>query len=609
MDEVRASDDDVISLSELLEQLLKGWKWIVGSTVLFFCGALFYLWITPAVYRASALIEIDAAHSHPAGVVSSAAEIEKIFSEVVLGKVVHSEHLNFQAQPRQLPLIGSLLAKWSTNYISVASFQVPAALAGKDFTLVANSSSRYTLLLDGQLILQGQIGQPAVSQDKQVTLLVANLIGAVGDSFEIKHFSDSDAIAALIKRLSITEKGRDTNILKIALTGTNQYDNIRQLNSVIEHYSLQHVEQMTHGLEKQLDVVNYELNELEKQPQNSETATDNTPYASSTYNTKYVELLAQARRLKVDKASVFDDVRVLSPVMPEKNSIKPKKLIVLLLAALLGGMVGVGLVLLRRMMDTSVKDAAEIERKTGQSIYAVITESNELHALEARAKAEQKAYLLASAVPDDLSMERLRTLRTNLLSFLPGQPNNRVMLTSPTKGVGKSFVTANLAMLLANGGQKVLLIDADMRKGRIQTILGLQLSRGLAEVLSDHKGSDAIISVNPMLDFLASGHPPVNPSELLMMPQFSQLLDKLSPAYDVVLINTPPVLSVTDPGVVGAQCGTTFLIARTGLSHIKDITLAARYLDQAGVAIKGCVLNGASGVGARFNYVNRKMPV
>ena len=318
----------------------------------------------------------------------------------------------------------------------------------------------------------------------------------------------------------------------------------------------------------------------------------------------YTELLNKAQELKIVKASAVGNVRILDHAMSAIKPIKPKKALIAVLATLLGGMLGCGIVFVREMLRQGVKSPEEIESKTGLSVYASVLESEHQTILERNGRKQEKSFLLAESAPGDLAIESLRSLRTNLMFALMEAQDNRIMITGPSPNVGKSFVSTNLALLLAEGGQKVLLIDADMRKGHLSKFFGVSKENGLAETIigKTHLGH-AKHKVNDKLDILTTGIYPPNPSELLMTPAFKELLEQASKEYDVVLVDTPPILAVTDPVIVGKQCGTSFMIVRAELNPIKEVAYAADRFKQSGVNINGCVLNGIKPSESRYgNY-------
>jgi len=206
----------------------------------------------------------------------------------------------------------------------------------------------------------------------------------------------------------------------------------------------------------------------------------------------------------------------------------------------------------------------------------------------------RESRLLSVAAPSELAIESLRSLRTSLHFAMMEARNNVLMITSPMPGVGKSFVSANLAVIIAQAGKRVLLIDGDMRKGYLHRSFGLQPKHGLSDALAARLGNTEVINATEVdnLHLIACGFAAPNPSELLMHDNFSKLLRELSPHYDLVIIDTPPVIAVTDASLIGRQAGTTLLVARFGQSSVKEIEVSKRRLAQNGVLVKGAIFNG-----------------
>jgi tyrosine-protein kinase Etk/Wzc len=203
--------------------------------------------------------------------------------------------------------------------------------------------------------------------------------------------------------------------------------------------------------------------------------------------------------------------------------------------------------------------------------------------------------LLALNAPADLAMEALRSLRTSLHFARFKTKNNLLMIAAPSPGVGKTFVAANLAVTMAQAGQKVLLIDADMRRGTLHQALGVRSEGGLSELISGQMPLEEAVrrvAGAENLSFISRGEIPPNPSELLMTPLFNELLASMGKDYDIVIIDTPPVLAVTDAAVIGHQVGTCLMVVRFGLNQQREIALAKQRLEQNGVEVKGAIFNG-----------------
>ena len=172
-------------------------------------------------------------------------------------------------------------------------------------------------------------------------------------------------------------------------------------------------------------------------------------------------------------------------------------------------------------------------------------------------------------------------------------PNNRVLISGPTPGVGKSFVTANFAALMAAAGKRTLLIDADLRRGHTHQYFGLQRHGGLSELIAGSLTVQQTVhrQVVPNLDFLATGQLPPNPAELLVSDSFKTMLERLSEQYDLVVIDTPPVLVAADTSTVAAHVGTVLLVARADQSTMGELKESTRRLSMSGKAATGVLLN------------------
>jgi tyrosine-protein kinase Etk/Wzc len=169
-----------------------------------------------------------------------------------------------------------------------------------------------------------------------------------------------------------------------------------------------------------------------------------------------------------------------------------------------------------------------------------------------------------------------------------------IAISGPSPEVGKSFISANLGVILAQSGQKVLLIDGDMRKGYLHKIFGLKPQGGLSDYLSAQQSLEQVTEATSVdgFDIITRGKVPPNPSELLMHKNFSNLMTAIKAKYDIVLIDTPPILAVTDPAIVGGHAGTMLMVARFGLNAVKEIDYARQRFEQNGIDVKGVVFNG-----------------
>ena len=172
--------------------------------------------------------------------------------------------------------------------------------------------------------------------------------------------------------------------------------------------------------------------------------------------------------------------------------------------------------------------------------------------------------------------------------------NNVLMISGASPNAGKTFISSNLAAIIAQAGQKVLLIDMDMRKGYTHKLFNLNNDNGLSDILSGRTEiQNAIKNVSVAgIDYISRGISPPNPAELLMHHRLGGLIDWASQNYDIVILDTPPILAVTDAAIIGHYAGTTLLIARFEENTVKEIEVSFKRFEQSGVIVKGCILNG-----------------
>lgn len=318
-------------------------------------------------------------------------------------------------------------------------------------------------------------------------------------------------------------------------------------------------------------------------------------------NELYTALLNQAQQLDVARAGAVGNVRIVdAAVVDTANPVKPRRALIVLIATLLGAFLATAFVFLQRMLNPGIEDPAELE-ELGLPVYAAIplSVSTTLPKLRkgkhgTRVIADGRQHLLAVTSPADPTVEALRSLRTSLHFAMLEAKNNILTISGPRPGVGKTFVSSNLGAVIAQAGQRVLVIDADMRKGTLHKLLGISHQKGLSDVLGGKLAVEAAIHPVPGLDnmhYMVRGDIPPNPAELLMHPRFQQMLESLSAQYDLVIVDTPPILAVTDAALVATHAGSSLLVTRFGVNQAKEILLTLQRFEQNGVQIKGAIFN------------------
>jgi tyrosine-protein kinase Etk/Wzc len=265
------------------------------------------------------------------------------------------------------------------------------------------------------------------------------------------------------------------------------------------------------------------------------------------------------------------------------------------LGLLLGLGAGAAAALARRAWSEGADDPGEIEAATGLPVYATVPHSAGQDRLRRAARQLPGAPepALAAASPGDIAVEHLRGLRTALHHALAETRSNVVAVSSPSTGAGKSFVCVNLSYLLAAAGWRVLLVDADLRKGRLHRHFSLDRQPGLSDVLCGFaQPQEAIRDTGAgRLDFLASGRLLPNPAELLGSQRFHQVLATASRSYDLVILDCPPALAVTDPVLVAGCAGVNLMVLQAGQHPMEEILAALQRFTRSGVKVRGLIVN------------------
>ena len=324
----------------------------------------------------------------------------------------------------------------------------------------------------------------------------------------------------------------------------------------------------------------------------------------------YLQLLNRQQELSIAKSSAIGNVRIVDDSITDPKPIKPKKILICIIGFILGLFFSVALIMLRFLLRRGIDSPEQLE-EMGINVYASIPVSEWL--LKASDKRKRKNNesdkLLAVENPTDLAVEAIRSLRTSLHFAMLEAKNNVLMISGASPNAGKTFVSTNLAATISLANKSVLFIDADLRKGYVHKMLGNEGKSGLSDILSGQANvEETIISVpDGQFDYIGRGQVPPNPAELLMHPRFEKLLAWASAKYDLVIIDTPPILAVTDAAIIGRYAGTTLLVARFESNTVKEIEVSITRFEQSGVNVKGCILNGvvkkaSSYYGYGYNY-------
>ncbi len=310
--------------------------------------------------------------------------------------------------------------------------------------------------------------------------------------------------------------------------------------------------------------------------------------------TIYTNLLNTKEQMRLLKAGKVSNVRMIDRADTPESPIRPKRPVVVAAAFLTGLFVSVALVLIKRRLNSGVAAVDEIEFGTGLTVYAAVPRSRVQQTLARRANHALPAgsTVLARTAAFDAAVESLRGFCSALDFALRDSANRIVLLAGPTPVVGKSFVSVNLAALLGASGKRVLLVDADLRRGALNSHVGVPSAPGITDVVDGVPYANVVHSqVMPGVDFVANGGYVTNASELLRHQNFTEFAQWANSAYDVVLFDAPPVLPVADSGIVANLAGMVFLVARHGVTSVSDLRESVRRFEQIGVPVRGVIFN------------------
>lgn len=311
----------------------------------------------------------------------------------------------------------------------------------------------------------------------------------------------------------------------------------------------------------------------------------------------YGVLSNAAQQLRIIAAGKESSVRLVDLPLPPESPVRPNRPLLVALGAATGLFLGMATALFRKAVfgGNGIDNPATIEKLLGARVlYATIPHSErQQKADQRRHKGGHQLPLLATVAGQDGAIESLRAFRAALQFSVKQAKNNIIMLTGPTSGIGKSFVSVNCAALMAAGDKKVLLIDADFRNGCLHRYFGVGRENGLYDYIVGQARADKIVqrSVLTNLDFIPTGALPAETGEFLHRLDFGALLESINGRYDFVVIDLPSLLEVADVLTIGGQADAIFLLARAGVTTEADIGEALKRLYLGGIAPQGILFN------------------
>ena len=690
-----APQQSEIDLVRLLGEMIDHRTIILCVTFLFTLCAGMYAWVTPPVYQADAMVQIENKQdnsllkglSQLSSDVSPdvAPELLLLKSRMILGETVDKLDLSYQATPRVFPVVGRLwqrLQGRGLGKITLGELQIPL-LEGKPQELTLTVKEEGKFHLSGENFeAEGAVGKRLVKQG--VSLLVGSIAAEPGTQFSLRALTRLETINALKKNLTVAESAKQSGIVALTLTGEDPDKIARVLNAIADNFleqniarqeaqdsrSLAFLQEQLPKIRNELDqaearlnayraqrdsvdlsleaksvldqVVNVEnqLNELTfreaeisqlfkrshptyralaEKRQTLERERDRLNNRVSAMpstqqeilrlsrdvesgRTIYLQLLTRQQELNISRSSAIGNVRIIDTAVTHPEPIKPRKALIIILGTLFGLVVSVGGVLVRQAFKRGITLSEQLEMP-GTPVLATLPRSQwlwkktHLHrklpfSRQWKHKTTDVPFLPVDR-PADMFVEAVRGLRTSLHFTMMEAENRIVMISGPTQDCGKTLVGTNLAAIAGQSGQRVLFIDADMRQGYVHNIFGLDNRYGLSSVLEGKRDCAEVIqhAEKGDIDVITCGPTPLRPLELLLSEQFLSTMSWVNEQYDIIIIDTPPVLAVTDAALVARTAGTTLMVARYDKTSVKEMENTVKRLQHVGVKISGTILN------------------
>lgn len=725
--------EDTIKISELLGVIKSKKAFILGIMFTTMLLASFYTLLMPPKYESSAMVQIEnkaegmnqmlqsldpslsSAMGISTGALRSQIEAALIGSRFILEPTIEALGLNIKIQPHYFPLIGNFIANhrksssaksddlakpwlglsqyaWGGEKLVVKQLEVPAGYLDKSFKVVIGKNGHYDLYTpDDQLLLEGVVGKPAISETSSqvpnVRCLITQIRANTGVAFKVVPSSLGETIKAMTKNLTIADLGlsqqtslRETThigVLNIVLRGTNAEKLPEILNTIIYYAIKKNTNKKTAEAEKTLRFLDLQVITLKNELDQAETAlanyktqqgvlgvstastflleqmvntekslaelkmkktallqefTNKHPYVIAikdqqrklekelatiegkvkvlpqseqkmlslkrdveVKNQLYVLLLNKIQQLQIVKEGTISDVRILGLATPAEE-LPSKRLLIILNGLFFGLILSLGIVFIQRALAYGVGDPDRVEEQLGIPVYAIVPYSKrqaQLTRAMARKFPGSGPFVLAAISSKDLAIEGLRSLRTMLQFAMQGAKNNVIAILGSSQNIGKSFASLNLAYVFADSGKRVLLIDADLRKGKVSSYLMQPKYPGLAEVLSGEvtlKQAKRTVRENA-LDFISTGEYPHNPAELLFNGNLNKFMSSIQPHYDVIIIDTPPILAVADSILIAKYASINLLMLGSHVETLRSVKHAVKSFEKGNIKINGLIFN------------------
>jgi succinoglycan biosynthesis transport protein ExoP len=405
---------------------------------------------------------------------------------------------------------------------------------------------------------------------------------------------------------------RDTQLLDVSVTGTDPQMITAAANALVDGFiewqaniQRERYAESKSNLATEMEQLQANIDEIDGQIQVLTEAGDSADQGELVrlqdqrvqYQNSYSALLSSYSAIGLAEANSSATVTVISPAMMPTVPIRPRILTNTLLTAVLGALAGAGLAFLLEYLDDTVKSPEDLQA-TGLGAIGVVQ----------RVGGDGKkteSPIFAISQPKSLAAEAYRTLRTNLQFSTLDTPLRSLVVTSAVATEGKTTTAANLAVVMAQAGNRIVLVDGDLRRPSAHKLFNLPNKTGLTTALvEDPQALNGYLQETGIenLRVLTAGPIPPNPQELLGSQRMEELLHRLEDEADVVVLDTPPTLVVSDANVLAARASGVLMVVNTNKTRRAAVRQAVDGLRKVGANLLGCVLNMVSPRGGRSSY-------
>jgi non-specific protein-tyrosine kinase len=490
-------------------------------------------------------------------------------------------------------LTGYIISKRTTPvYEAVTTMLINEAPATRntDYSSIMTSerlAQTYSQLMTKQPILEGVLARLGLTRDVS-DLKEAIQVQPVRDTtlIEVRVEDTNPGLAADIANSLVaefTEQNQELQASRYAASKENLSNRLAEIDAQIQDTS-QQIEALSGNDPGGAASLTSERSQLEA--------------ALADYRQAYTFLLQSYEQVRLAEAQSTANIIQAEPAVSPERPIRPRTLVNTLLAAIVGFLAAAGLVLLIEAMDDTLKGPDQVANELNLPVLGLISRHN----IE-----DGKPVTLAE--PRSQVAEAFRSLRTNIQFASVDNPLRTLLVTSPTPAEGKSTVAVNLGVVIAQGGKHVAILDADLRRPRVHTLLGLANRSGMSDLFVRERGQlDGALQKTETsnLSVLTSGDLPPNPAELLGSEKMTEIVRMVQEQVEVIIIDSPPMIAVTDSAVLAPRVDGVLLVLKPGVTQMAAARQTIEQLRRLGANLLGAVLNEVDLRRSRYYYHHYK---